>query len=213
VSSCTRGHGPIAFFSRLIVPRHSKLAAYERELIGLVQAVRHWHPYLWGHAFIICTDHYSLKFVLDQCLSTIPQHQWPSKLMGFDFSVEYKPSVTNVVVDALSRCHGDETGEVMVILAPTFEIFDDLHQEIKADPEMQKLKEEVAAKGRVATWGVVEGLLSILGCIFVPCSSTSLQALLTSVHGTDHEGTQKTLHRLRADFHVPGTWEVVRDFV
>lgn len=40
--------GPIAFFSRPFAARHIKLATYERELIGLVQAVRHWRPYLWG---------------------------------------------------------------------------------------------------------------------------------------------------------------------
>jgi hypothetical protein len=33
--------GPIAFFSRAIAPHHDKLVAYERELIGLVKAVRH----------------------------------------------------------------------------------------------------------------------------------------------------------------------------
>ena len=33
---------PIAFFSRPVAPRHRSLAAYERELIGLVLAVRHW---------------------------------------------------------------------------------------------------------------------------------------------------------------------------
>jgi hypothetical protein len=37
---------PIAFFSRPFVARHLKVAAYKRELIGLVQAVRHWRPYL-----------------------------------------------------------------------------------------------------------------------------------------------------------------------
>ena len=84
-----QGDGPLAFFSRPFAARHHKLAAYERELIGLVQAVRHWRPYLWGRSFRVRTDHYSLKFLLDQRLSTVPQHQWISKLFGFDFTVEY----------------------------------------------------------------------------------------------------------------------------
>ncbi|WVZ78854.1 hypothetical protein U9M48_026502 [Paspalum notatum var. saurae] len=54
------GH-PIAFFSRPVAPRHRALAAYERELIGLVHAVRHWRPYLWGRRFVVKTDHFSLK--------------------------------------------------------------------------------------------------------------------------------------------------------
>jgi hypothetical protein len=44
----------------------------------------------------------SLKFLLDQRLSTIPQHQWASKLHGFDFRVEYKPEAANTVADGLS---------------------------------------------------------------------------------------------------------------
>jgi hypothetical protein len=36
-----QGSGPVAFFSRQLAPQHTKLAAYEWELIGLVQAVRH----------------------------------------------------------------------------------------------------------------------------------------------------------------------------
>jgi hypothetical protein len=32
-----QGAGPVAFFSRPFATRHLKLAAYERELIGLVQ--------------------------------------------------------------------------------------------------------------------------------------------------------------------------------
>jgi hypothetical protein len=36
------GDGAIAFFRRTIAPRHIKLAAYEHELIELVQVVHHW---------------------------------------------------------------------------------------------------------------------------------------------------------------------------
>lgn len=42
-----QGDGAVAFFSRAVAPHHAKLLAYERELIGLVKAVRHWRPYLW----------------------------------------------------------------------------------------------------------------------------------------------------------------------
>jgi hypothetical protein len=87
----TRSGGLIAFFSNQIVSCHAKLAAYEWELICLVLVVRHRRHYLLGRAFLIRTNHISLKFLLDQRLSTIPQHQWPSKLLGFDFQVEFKP--------------------------------------------------------------------------------------------------------------------------
>jgi hypothetical protein len=93
-----QGRGLITFFSWQIAPRHTKLAAYERMLVGLVQAIQHWRPYLWGREFMVRTDHYSLKYLLDQCLSTILQHQWASKLLGFDFTVEYKPGSSNMVV-------------------------------------------------------------------------------------------------------------------
>jgi hypothetical protein len=86
-----QGFGPVAFFSRPFAPRHLKVAAYERELIGLVQAVRHWRPYLWGRPFLVRMDHYALKFMMDQQLSTIPQTHWISKLFGYDFSMEYQP--------------------------------------------------------------------------------------------------------------------------
>ena len=45
-----QGAGPLAFYSKPFAPRHLKIAAYERELIGLVQAVRHWRPYMWGQS-------------------------------------------------------------------------------------------------------------------------------------------------------------------
>ncbi|WVZ63880.1 hypothetical protein U9M48_013475 [Paspalum notatum var. saurae] len=121
------GH-PVAFFSRPVAPRHRALAAYERELIGLVQAVRHWRPYLWGRRFLVKTDHYSLKYLLDQRLATIPQHHWVGKLLSFDFTVEYKAGAANVVADALSRRDIPEDGAVLVLSAPRFDFVDRLRQ-------------------------------------------------------------------------------------
>jgi hypothetical protein len=55
----------IAFFNHQIALHQAKLVAYERELISLVQAVRPWCPYLLGRSFLMHTDHFSLKFLLD----------------------------------------------------------------------------------------------------------------------------------------------------
>jgi hypothetical protein len=118
---------PLTFFSRPVAPRHQSLAAYERELIGLVLAIRHWRPYLWARRFVVRTDHFSLKYLLDQWLATIPQHHWVRKLLGFDFTVEYKAGATNAVADAPSR-RDTEDGTVLAVLAPRFDFIDQLRQ-------------------------------------------------------------------------------------
>jgi hypothetical protein len=86
-----QGAGQLTFFSHIITLHHAKLIAYEREIIRLVKAVRHWRPYLWTRPCIVRTNPFSLKYLLDQWLSTIPQHTWVSKPFGYQFTVEFKP--------------------------------------------------------------------------------------------------------------------------
>jgi hypothetical protein len=131
-----QGDGTLAFFSRPFATRHLKLAAYEQELIGLVQAVRHWRPYLWGRHFTVRTDHFALKFLLDQRLSIVPQHQWVSKLFGFDFSVEYQPGCLNTIANALSHrgdeiVHRDALDAILSALSgPSFQLYEVLRREL-----------------------------------------------------------------------------------
>jgi hypothetical protein len=166
-----QGTGPVAFYSKQIASWHAKLVAYERELIGLVLAVRHWHPYLWGHPFLIRTDHFSLKFLLDQKLSTIPQHQWASKLLGFDFRIEYKPGSTNVVADALSCRDTDEEAQLATLSTASFDLFDMLRVAYDTDVALQQLRTEVAAGNRCDKWRVVDGLVTVASRIHIPVAS------------------------------------------
>ncbi|XP_068657870.1 uncharacterized protein [Aristolochia californica] len=64
---------PIAYFNRQLAIHLHKLEAYERELIGLAKAIQHWRPYLWGHQFHIRTNHCSLKYLLEQRITTSSQ--------------------------------------------------------------------------------------------------------------------------------------------
>lgn len=180
-------------------------------MIGLVQAVRHWHPYLWGRHFIVRTDHYALKFMLDQRLSTVPQHQWVSKLFGYDFSVEYRPGRLNTVADALSR-RGDDDVSLSTLSGPSFRLYDDLRRELQEDPALRAFRDGMVAESG-APWHVVDGLVLRGTRVFIPVSSTSLPYVLQLAHSTGHEGIHKTLQRLRQDFFVDHDCRLVQEYV
>jgi hypothetical protein len=193
-------NGPIAFYSRPIAPQHAKLAAYERELIGLIKVVRHWRPYLWARSFVVRTDHFALKYLLDQRLSTIPQHTWVSKLFGYDFHVEYLPGKANTIADALSR-HDEHSAMALPLSFLTFELYNELRDELSHLEEATQLREKIK-KGEVAAgWTVLDGLLIHSGRIFIPTASALWPTILATTHGAGHEGVQKTMHRLPTSFY------------
>jgi hypothetical protein len=153
---------------------------------------------------MVCTDHYNLKFLLDQKLATIPQHQWARKLLGFDFRVEYKPGAANVVVDTLSRHDSGAESSLAVLSAPEFKLFDDIRQEFGSNPVLQKIRDEATAGDHGDQWRVIDGLVTVASKVYVHPTSTSLSAVVSWAHELGHEGVEKTLHRLRGNFHVPG---------
>lgn len=163
------GHS-VAYFSRPVAPRHRALADYERELNGLVQAVRHWRPYLWGRRFLVKTDHYSLKFFLNQRLATIPQHHCVGKLLGFDFMVEYRSGATNTVADALSR-RDNEEGELLAISAPRFDFIERLRHAQATDPALVAIHDEIRVGIRTALWSITDGMVALEGRLFIPAAS------------------------------------------
>lgn len=109
---------PLAYFSQALKGRLLHLSTYEKELYTLVCAVQKWRPYLVGQTFIIKTNQQSLKFLLEQRIGTLAQQKWLTKLLGYDFSIEYKRGKENRVADALSR--RDEAVEEGVLTTFTF---------------------------------------------------------------------------------------------
>jgi hypothetical protein len=138
---------------------------------------------------VVRTDHYALKFLLDQRLSTIPRHAWVSKLFGYDFSVEYLLGKANTVVDALSR-HDEDSAMALALSSPTFALFDDLRREMtKLEYDICLL--EMIHKGEVVDkWYVVNVLAIYFGRIYVPTTSSLWPAILATAHRAGHEGIQ-----------------------
>jgi hypothetical protein len=134
-----------------------------------------------------------------------------SKLLGFDFRIEFKPRTSNVVTDALSRHDTESSAVLLALSAPSFNLFDDLCHEIDADSSLRELRDAVATGARGDAWQVVDGLISVAGPIYISPTSPSLLAVLATSHGSSHEGVERTLHRLRTSFQVPGEGALVCD--
>jgi RNase H-like domain found in reverse transcriptase len=56
----------------------------------LITAVTKWEHYLLGSSFTIKTDQISHKYLLEQKIHTTLQHWGLSKLLGLDYTIEYK---------------------------------------------------------------------------------------------------------------------------
>jgi len=117
----------------------------------------------------------------------IPQHTWVTKLFGYDLTVEYHSGKLNTVADALSRRNSDMPA-VRAVSAPTFALYDDLREEHLSDPQAQELRVQLAAGIAPNGWTLVDDMLLLRGCLFVPDASLLWLCLLQEGHGS-HEGT------------------------
>lgn len=99
---------PIAYMSKALKGRALALSTYEKEVLAILQAVKHWRQYLLGSSFVIKTDQRSIKYMLEQKINTEVQEKWMWKLLGYTFKIEYKKGPENTVADGLSRRQGEQ---------------------------------------------------------------------------------------------------------
>lgn len=71
--------------------------------MAIVLAVLKWKYFLLGRHFIIRTDQQSLKYLMEQREIGPKYQKWVSKLMGYNFTIQYKSGASDTVADALSR--------------------------------------------------------------------------------------------------------------
>ena len=125
---------PIAFFSQALQGKNLFLSAYEKEMLALILAVQKWRPYFLARKFIVRTDQRSLKYLWEQKITATAQEKWLAKLMGFDFTIEYKMGKDNRVTGALSHKH--EEGELIAISAPIPTWLETSKEEVLSNPDL-----------------------------------------------------------------------------
>ncbi|XP_024032893.1 uncharacterized protein LOC112095340 [Morus notabilis] len=148
---------PVAYYSKGLSPRTMAKSVYERELMALVLAIQKWRVYLLGRKFVVHTDQKSLRFLLEQRISSPAQQKWLVKLMGFEFDIHYRAGKENIVADALSRRGGwAQGGELLAISGPQFLDMALVERERAADAKLRTLKEQLSREGAQESHYAVE---------------------------------------------------------
>jgi hypothetical protein len=208
---------PLAFESRPLKGKDLHKPIYEKEMMAILHALKKWHPYLIGRHFKVKTDHDSLKYFLEQRLSSEEQQKWVTKILGYDFEIVYKKGKQNVVADALSR--KDEDVEAFLcaisIIQPDWiiEARDEWKNDEKVWTLIQRLQQDSSASDTF-TWK--NDSLWYKDRLYLCKNSQLKQKVLLELHTSPvggHSRFLKTYHRVKKDFFWDGLKTDVQRFV
>ncbi|KAK8934132.1 hypothetical protein KSP39_PZI014431 [Platanthera zijinensis] len=206
---------PIAYFSRAFSSIVRSRSAYENELMALVLAVQHWRPYLLGRAFVVRTDHHSLRYLLQQKIATPAQQLWVAKLLGYDFTIEFRSGKTNKAADALSRI--PPSSELTAISRPIWDDATAIQQEVDRDPRLSAIRRTLLTNPTAhPPYTLIGGRLFHRGRLVLSTSAASIPRLLAEFHSTPsggHAGAFRTYRRLAASLYWPNMLRQVKAYV
>ena len=95
---------PLGFFSKKLSDSEKKYSAFDRELLAMYLAVKHFRPHLDGRQFPIYTDHKPLCGAITSSVERSPrQTRHLSYVSEFTTDIRHVAGCANVVADTLSR--------------------------------------------------------------------------------------------------------------
>ncbi|KAH9314191.1 hypothetical protein KI387_022818, partial [Taxus chinensis] len=208
---------PIAFLSCQFKGKNISKPTYEKEMLAILHALKQWRPYLIGRHFKVKTDHDSLKYFLEQHLSSEEQKKWVSKMLGYDFEIIYKKGKENVVVDALSWKDESITALLCAISILQEDWIDETRSKWRNDPTTQNLIHHLQNDPSMFEKFVLKGdALWYKDRLYLCKNSTLKNRILSKLHSSlvgGHSGFLKTYHRVKQDFFWEGLKGDVQKFV
>ncbi|KAK3787128.1 hypothetical protein RRG08_059644, partial [Elysia crispata] len=96
---------PLAFFSKQLRPPEQKYSTFDRELLALYLAIRHFKYFLEGRSFTMFTDHKPLVGAMSKAsdMWTARQQRHLAHISEFSTDIRHISGKDNVVADCLSR--------------------------------------------------------------------------------------------------------------
>jgi len=197
----------LAFTNQQLSGKHLGQSICEKETMAILHTVDTWRPYLLGQHFQICIDHQSLKYFLEQWLSSPQQNKWIAKMLGYDYEIIYKKGRENVVADALS-CQFEEDNTMLAISLPIPNWIEEAHKECFSHPFLSQLINNLLADpNSIAGYSWKDEILCYKNIVVISPTSTLKMRILAELHSSptaSHLGLQKTYARTRHSFFWTG---------
>jgi hypothetical protein len=206
----------LAFTSKQLSERNLGKPIYENEMLVILHVVDLWCPYLLGQRFQIKTDHQSIKYFLEQHISSQEQQKWVIKLFGYDYEIIYKKGKDNVVADALSQKY-EEEGSIFSLSFIIPDWLQVMRQEWLQDSKILHLIQQLQTKALAPLgYSCLQDELRYKGRLYLSKQSKIKSMVLSELHATPtagHSGFTKTYDRVKRSFFWDGMKQKIRNFV
>jgi len=114
VGSCLSQNGkPIAYHSKILNEAQRQYPTIDREYLGIKEALRKWHYYVYGQPITVLTDHLPLIRLFQKPIDQVPMGRLRNiraELLPYDVKLKYVPGKQLVIADCLSRLYSGEVG-------------------------------------------------------------------------------------------------------
>ena len=94
---------PVAYYSRSLSKAERKYVVTRKEMLALVDSLRHYRCYLLGKKFTIRTDHSALQWLRTFKEPVGQVARWIEQIAEYDFDIVHRPGKQHANADALSR--------------------------------------------------------------------------------------------------------------
>jgi hypothetical protein len=169
-----------------------------------------------GKHFQIKTDHQSLKYFLEQRISSQEKQKWVTKLFGYDYEIIYKKGKDNVMADALSWKY-EYKGSLFSLSFIVPDWLQAMCQEWLQDAKSSHLIQQLQNKASAPPgYSWLQDELRYKGQLYLSKQSKLKSMVLSELHATPiagHSGFTKTYDRVKRSFFWDGMKQNIRKFV
>jgi len=199
---------PVEFASKTLSTTERRWPVRDREAFAIIFGIKKFDHYLRGRAFMVRTDHQSLRWMLEAKEGRVAR--WASRITEYDITISHKSSAALEHVDYFSRFIDNEEDfdvENRMICSVNFIRASNLNLPSISDVVAAQQESPItASKGFYKKKGVIYYHQSI----WVP--QPLRHAVISACHSVipyRHHGIKKTASTIRRVFNWPGLYQDV----